>query len=71
MKKVVAMEDCPCTRTVLHRETNIFEGGWGGHIVSALCTCMPAHQAVAWTCATEAMILRKILIREMADTQAP
>ncbi len=35
------------------------------------CTCMPAHQAVAWTCATEAMILRKILIREMAGAQAP
>ena len=34
-----------------------------------MCACMPAHQAIAWTCATEAMILRKILIREMAGTQ--
>ena len=57
-----------------HREMKVFEGGLGGQFSKCppnLCTCMPAHQAIAWTCATEAMILRKILIREMAGAQAP
>ncbi len=57
-----------------HREMKVFEGGLGGHFSKCppnLCTCMPAHQAVAWTCAAEAMILRKILIREMAGAQVP
>ena len=59
------------SRSVKAGPQMVFRADWGERIVTALHTRMPAHQAVAWTCAREVMILRKILIREMAGTQAP